>query len=296
MNKRNSLFIALAFVLITGSACSVGGAALSTEGENEPTVAGQLDSATGSGPSNPVATTAPSQDAGNADSAAGPETIDLTNAALYIIPDSPAFRFESTITYAGVDMTGAAREVSEIGSAEVQTLPQVMQRFVSALEGYVDPPGSSGSVNILSSDTVIIGDQMTSAQMVSVNGAAPKLFCNTGLASEVQGPSLLESTPRIQEWLTGQAPRVESGMEVNGFVSDKYELSGDTLQGGDGLVSASVYVARDGGFITRYELHFQGKEGRFGFDSSQLTDTSLTYNYYLVEDGSLEIAIPAECN
>ncbi|MGB3399021.1 MAG: hypothetical protein WBA34_02475 [Candidatus Deferrimicrobiaceae bacterium] len=266
-----------------------------SEIENELTAESQQGQTTGSGPSNPVATAIPSQDAGNADSAAGPETIDLTNAALYIIPDSPAFRFESTIKYAGVDMTGAAKEVSEIGSTEVQNLPQVTQRFVWALEGYVDPPGSSGSVNILTSDTVIIGDQMTSAQMVSVNGAEPKLFCNSGLASETQGPSLFDSIPRIQEWLTGQATRVESGIEVNGFVSDKYELSGDTLQG-YGLVSAYVYVARDGGFITRYEMHFQGNEGRFGFDSSQLTDTSLTYNYYLVEDGSLEIAIPAECS
>ncbi|TFH65249.1 MAG: hypothetical protein E4G90_06555 [Gemmatimonadales bacterium] len=107
---------------------------------------------------------------------------------------------------------------------------------------------------------------------------------------------MFDNIPRIQEWLTGQATRVESGIEVNGFVSDKYELSGDTLQGGDGLVSAYVYVARDGGFITRYELHFQGNEGRFGFDSSQLTDTSLIYNYYLMEDGSLEISIPAECS
>ncbi|TFH66928.1 MAG: hypothetical protein E4G90_01010, partial [Gemmatimonadales bacterium] len=204
MNKHTYVTIALAFLLITSSACSAGGTALPSELENGLTAESQQEQTTGSEPSNPIATTAPSQDAGNADSAAGPETIDLTNAALYIIPDSPAFRFESTIKYAGVDMTGAAKEVSEIGSTEVQNLPQVTQRFVWALEGYVDPPGSSGNVNILTSDTVIIGDQMTSAQMVSVNGAAPKLFCNSGLASEVQGPSLFDNIPRIQEWLTGQ--------------------------------------------------------------------------------------------
>ncbi len=290
MNKRTSIYVALAFVLVTITACSAAGAEPPREVESS------QEPAPGNEQSNPVATTAPSQDVGNADSSAGPETIDLTNPALYIVPGSPAYRFESTIKYAGVDLTGAAKEVSEIGLAEVQTQPQPTQRFLSALEGYVDDPGSSGSINILSSDTVIIGDQMTSAQKVSVNGAAPELFCNTGLASEMQGPSLLESTPRIQEWLTGQAPRVESGIQVNGFVSDKYELSGDTLQGGDGLVSAYVYVAREGGYITRFELHSQGNEGRFGLDSSQLTDISHIYNYVLVEDGSLEIAFPAECN
>ena len=296
MNKRSSLYVALALVLLTASACGAGGAAQPAGAGDGQAPAAPPVAATGSAPSNPEAATSPSQDAGSADSSSGPETIDLTNPTLYIVPGSPAYRFESTIEYAGVDLTGSAKKVSEIGLAEVQTQPQVTQRFLSTLEGYVDDAGSSGSINILSSDTVIIGDQMTSAQMVSVNGAAPELFCNTGLASEMQGPSLLESTPKIQEWLIGQAPRVESGIQVNGFVSDKYELSGDTLQGGDGLVSAYVYVAREGGYITRFELHSQGNEGRFGFDSSQLTDISHIYNYVLVEDGSLEVAFPAECN
>jgi hypothetical protein len=40
----------------------------------------------------------------------------------------------------------------------------------------------------------------------------------------------------------------------------------------------------------------QQNETRYGFDPNQLIDFSLTYNYTLVEDGSLDIAIPAECN
>jgi hypothetical protein len=296
MNKRSSLYVALALVLLTVSACAAGGAAQPAGPGDEQALAGSPAAATESATSNTDAATAPSQDAANADGPAGPESIDLTNAALYIIPDSPAYRFESTIKYVGVDNAGAAKEVSEIGSAEVQTLPQVTQRFTFALEGYVDSPGSSGTFNILSSDTVIIGDQMTSAQMVSVNAAAPELFCNTGLASEMQGPSLSESTHKIQEGLTGQAPRVESGIQVNGFVTDKYELSGDNLHAGDELVSANVYVAREGGYITRFELYSRGNEGRYGFDSGRLTDISFIYNYVLVEDGSLTIAIPAECD
>ena len=34
-----------------------------------------------------------------------------------------------------------------------------------------------------------------------------------------------------QEWITGQTPRVESGIEVNGLATDKYELSAENLQG-----------------------------------------------------------------
>jgi hypothetical protein len=288
MKKQSSIYLALAIILMTSMACSVGGTALSTEVAKEPTA--------GSEPANPVATTVPTQEAGSNDSSAGPETIDLTNPALYIHPNWPAYTFTTTTKYTGVDTAGVAKEVSEIGSAEIQTQPQITQRFLSSLEGYVDNPGTTGSVNILSSDTVIIGDQMTSAQMVSVNGETPKLVCNTGLASEVQGPSLLESMPKIQEWITGQAPRVESGIELNGFVTDKYELSSENMGGGDGLVSAFVYVARDGGFITRFEVQSQGNETRFGFDPSQLTDITTTFNFFPVEDGSLDIVIPAECD
>ena len=226
MKKRSSIFLALAIILMTSIACTIGGTALSTEVEKEPTP--------GSEQTNPVATTVPSQEAGGNDPSAGPETIDLTNPALYIVPNAPAFKFESTIKYTGVDTTGVAKEVSEIGLVEVQTQPQTTQRFLSSLEGYMDSPGTKGSINILSSDTVIIGDQMTSAQMVSAEGGTPKLFCNTTLVSEIQGPGMLESMFKLQDMITGQATRVESGIEVNGYVTDKYSLSGDNLRGGMG--------------------------------------------------------------
>lgn len=162
MKKRSSIFLALAIILMTSLACSVGGTALSTEVAKEPTAESE--------PATSVATTVPSQEAGGNDPSAGPETMDLTNPALYIVPSAPAFKFESTIKYTGVDTTGTAKEVSEIGLVEVQTQPQITQRFLSSLDGYMDSPGTKGSINILSSDTVIIGDQMTSAQMVSVGG------------------------------------------------------------------------------------------------------------------------------
>ncbi len=288
MKKQNRIYIALVIILMASMACSVGTISPSAEAGQKPTAE--------SGQTDPATTIAPSQQAGGNDSSAGAETIDLANPALYVIPDAQAYQFESTIIYTGVDTVGSPKEVSEIGSTEVQTLPQTMQRFQFSLKGYMDSAGSTGSINILSSDTVIIGDQMTSAQMVSVNGGTPTLHCNTGLASDMQGPSLLESLPKIQELITGQARRVESGIEINGFVTDKYELSGENFVGNDKPVSAFVYVAREGGFITLFELQYRVNEKRYGFDPSQFTDISLAYNFIPVEDGSLSIAIPAECN
>ena len=268
MKKQNSIYFALVIILTASLACSVGGTAPST----------------GGGQSDPVATTAPAQEAGGNDPSAGPETIDLTNPALYIVPSAPAFTFDMTIKYKGVDTTGAAKELSQIvGSAEVQTQPQIAQRFFA---------GGGDEY----SDTVILGDQMTSAQMFSVNGAAPQLFCNTSLASEMQGPSMLESMFKLQDLITGQAPRVESGIEVNGFVTDKYELSGENLVGDAKPTSAFAYVARDGGFITLFESQGREKLDSLGFDPNQFTDVTSAFNFIPVEDGSLDIAVPAECN
>jgi hypothetical protein len=282
MKKQNSIYIALAIILLASLACNIGGTAPATEVGQEPV--------TGAEQTNPVATTAASQEAASIDGSAGPETIDLTNPALYIVPNTPAYKFDATLKITGVDTTGSPKEFLSFTSVEIQTLPQITQHFL-----FSSDEGDEYS------DTVIIGDQMTNAQMFSVNGAAPQLFCNTSLASEMQGPSMLESTlefmPKIQKMLTGQAPRVESGVEVNGFVTDKYELSVENFVEMSGEMSgAFVYVARNGGFITRFEQQGQDKITLVGFDPTQFADVSLISNYILVEDGSLEIVIPVECN
>ncbi len=285
MKKQNTIYIAIVVILAASLACNVGGTAPATESGQEPTdTAGQASSA---------ATTAPVQETNGVDGPPGPETIDLTNPALYIIPGAPAFIYKRAVIFTGVDTAGAAKEYSDIGLVEVQTQPQITQHF---LVGDLDGPEWS--------DTVIIGDQMTSAQMFSVNGATPQLFCNTSPTSEINGPSMLEYTlesiVKFQVGLTGQATRVESGIEVNGFVTDKYELSSenfvkDSGEGSGEVGSAFVYVARDGGFITLFEAQGQDKIDSFGFDPNQFTEVTSAFNFIPVEDGSLEIANPAAC-
>lgn len=177
-----------------------------------------------------------------------------------------------TIKFTGVDTTGGAKEVSVIQSAEIQTQPQTTQRF------YVEG----------TADTVIIADQAYTV-IQGVPG------CNTFLASSVQGPSMLESMFKLQEVITGQARRVESGIAVNGFVTDKYELSRENLVGDAELISAFVYVARNGGFITLFERQGREKTDLQGLDPNQFADLTATFNFIPVEDGSLNIAIPAAC-
>jgi len=267
MKKRSSIFLTLAIILMTSLACSVGSTAVSTEVEKEPTA--------GSEQTNPVATTVPSLEAGGNDPSAGPETIDLTNSALYIHPNAPAYTFDVASKFSGVDATGSAKEVSLLMTEETQTLPQNTQRFIVVVTG------GDGSA-----ESVIIGDQGYSVFQET---------CYPFPASSTEGnPS--DEMPNLQEDIKGEAPRVESGIEVNGFVTDKYELSSENMVSDDELISAFVYVARDGGFITRFEVQFRSKTDYQGLDPNQFTDITTTHNYIPVVDGSLDIVIPAECN
>jgi hypothetical protein len=286
MKQRNRIYIALAVILIASLGCTAQGTAPSA----------------GGGQPGTEAAAAPSQPAGNIDDAPVPEAIDLSNPALYIVPDAPAYKYDSALKITGVDTAGGPKEFDSYTLLEVQTQPQIMQHIL--YEGDLmgaSPSDAPGSISIPSSDTVIIGDQMTSAQMVGISGAPSKLVCHTGPTSSMQGTGLLESTldsmPKLQTMLTGQAQGVESGVEVNGFMTDKYELSGDNFtEGQDKPISAFVYVARDGGFIARFEEQFQTKMAISGFDPNQVAEGTLTLNYFLAEDGSLAIAVPVECN
>ena len=200
MKKQNSIYFALVIILIASLACNIGGTAPATESRQEPVATGEQTS--------PVATTVPSQEAVGIDGPAGPETIDLTNPVLYIFPGAPAYKFESTIKYTGVDTTGVAKEVTSIRAMEIQTQPQPAQRLVL--------DNGAGS-----SETIAIGNQV---YMVA--------YGECTALPDAGKQDLSAFMPKLQKEITGQAPRVESGIEVNGYVTDKYELSSKNLVSG----------------------------------------------------------------
>ena len=262
MKKHNSIYFALVIVLIASQACSAGGTAPSTGGEQ----------------TSPLAATASSQEISSIDGPPGPETIDLKSSALYIQPNAPEYRFESTIQYSGPDTTGAAKEVTAFMALEVQTQPQPAQRLILDY--------GTGS-----SETTAIDDQV----FMVISGG-----CSAFPDAGPQDQSAF--MPDLQEEITGQAPRVESGIDINGFVTDKYELSSENLVTDDELTSAFVYVARSSGFITLFELQgrtktdFLTKTDLQWLDPDQMADFTRKDNYIPIEDGSLNIAIPASCN
>jgi len=266
MKKQSSLYFALVIILIASQACSAGG--------NVPSVPTE-------GQTSPVAATVSSQETSSIDGPPGPETIDLTSSALYIQANAPEYRFESTIQYTGVDPNGAAKEVTSFKALEVQTQPQPASRLVLGSEG----PEKS--------ETTAIDD-----------GVFMVIFGECAAFPDAGPQDQSAFMPDLQEEITGQAPRVESGIDVNGFVTDKYELTSENLVTDDELISAFVYVARSGGFITLFELQGRAKIDFQGLgldpsqvaDPDQLADFTRADNYIPLEDGSLNIAIPASCN
>ncbi|KAF0106539.1 MAG: hypothetical protein FD147_2505 [Chloroflexi bacterium] len=267
MRIKYSTLIALVIILTTIQACNTGNITQPPKVEQEATLEGEQTEST--------ATSIPSQEAGGVDGPAGPETIDLTSPALYITSSASAYTFNSTTKFSGVDTTKAAKEVSLSMTEETQTLPQSTHRFLVVVTG------GEGSA-----ETVLIDDEGYSVFQGT---------CYPFPASSAEGQSASEGMPKLQEELIGQARLAVSGVEVNGFIADKYELTSENMVENDELISAFVYVARAGGFITLFEAQGRTKTDYQGLDSNLFTDVSTAHNYIPVEDGSLDITIPSGC-
>jgi len=265
MKNKFTFSTVLIFILLTIQACSAGSSVQPTKIIQEATLA-EVASTT---------TSIPTQEAVGIIENPGPDTIDLTNPDLYITTSAPAYTFDTTMKYAGVGTAEALKEVALAMSEATQSLPQIERHFL------VSVTGGEGSA-----ETVMIGDQGYSVFQGT---------CYPFPVSSTDDQNLSEGMPNLQDLIKGQANRVEDRIEINGFITDKYELTSENMVENDELISAFVYVTRDGGFITRFEAQVKTKTDYQGFDPNQLTDIFIVHNYIPVEDGSLVIAIPSVC-
>ena len=267
MKNKYLIFVTLVIILATLQACSVGSVTPSTVVPQNPTHVIENTS--------PAVSYNTTQAATTVEGPIGPELIDLTNPALYLTSNALAYTFDTKMRFSGNDATGAVKEVTLSMTEGTQSLPQKTQHFVVVVTG------GEGSA-----ETVIIGD---------LGYSVFQGICYPFSASSKDGQAASEGMPKLQKEITGQARRVITGIEVNGFIVDKYELTNENMVAQDELISAFVYVARNGGFITLFELQGRSKTDYQGLDPNQPTDVSATYNYIPMKDGSLEIAIPSSC-
>ena len=214
------------------------------------------------------------------DAEAGPETIDLSNPALYANDAYSTYKMNMALNYDGVDTSGSPKSFDLVFNIEHQAQPKA-QRISMVGEDAME-----------SIEFVVLGDQAVSV--------FPGMGCSVFPASSMQDQSPEGSIPDVNGLLTGQAKRVETGVNIEGVVTDRYEFTSENMADPGSsetpkVSNGSVYVAQDGGYIVRIEMNGTVNTAENGFDLNTETQVSLNYTFIPVEDGSLNIVPPAEC-
>jgi len=264
--KKQVLLAISALILVTLACSLFGGSGKDVGTPGEP----------GNAPSSAPATEAP---VASQDSGAGPETIDLSNPDLYAMGSYPAYKLDMKLSYDGVDTSGSPKSFNLSFYIENQTEPKA-QRIVVTGEGVEE-----------GFETVVLGDQMMSV--------FPGVGCTVFPASSMDEDPV-DSAPDISELLTGQANRIETGVSVEGILTDRYRITSENMTNADDsetpkITDGSVYVARDGGYIVRFEMSGTVNTPENEFDPNTETQVAMDYTFIPFEDGSLVISPPTEC-
>ena len=193
--------------------------------------------------------------------APGPETIDLSSPALYSTDGYVAYQIEMILQYKGVDASG--NEVISLNESIVaeRTAPEEAVR--SVLSGG-DPAGAL--------EYVKLGDLIFSVY----GGQCSVLSADT--QQQEFDPS--EQMFNMQEIFIGQASRAETGVDIDGIVTDRYELTQENLPAGDGvptLGTGNIYVASETGNTIKIEVVGTTRTAQFGMDPNQDTDVNMSY-------------------
>ena len=164
---------------------------------------------------------------------------------------------------------------------------EVAEQGVEEVRAYV---AESGERAALSRFDLMPGMTMTSGQYIvggrgfAFGGSQDDLSCQELPASSV---SIEELETQVAD-ATGfkSATLAAAGETVNGLLTDRYTLDKPPYAGRfeDGSLEGQLWLAREGGFIVKYEV--------IGSDSS---GTTTIWRYDLTDVGSTQIALPEEC-
>ena len=214
------------------------------------------------------------------ESGIGPEMLDLSAKSLYLSGKYPAYKMSMNMQYEGVDTAGSPKVFNLDFYVENQEDPKA-QRIVI---------GEGEQAEGI--EMVVLGDQVMSV--------FPGFGCSVFPASSMEGENPEENIPDLSELLTGQAKLAETGVDVDGVMTDRYELTSENMtdSGVAGVPKVSegyLFVARDGGHIVRLEMSGIANTEENGFDPNTETQVFLQYTFIPVENGSLVISPPADC-
>lgn len=214
----------------------------------------------------------------------GPETIDLTAQALYA--HSPNYTSQLLMVNEGKMVDGSAITQNIEINSDIQTQPTEGQHVT------IKSQLSTQSQATLLETTILAGQSYTYSSDAG---------CFIFPFDPSQGDPF-EDFFQVEDNFINEASRVETGVEINGFMTDRYEITEANIDPADEnfdsdftLLEGSLYVAREGGFVTR--RYFKGiTAAAFSdqFDPNAETQVTFTFNYIPIE-GALGITPPDGC-
>ena len=247
---KKQVVLALIFLLLTSFACGLPGGSDTTEtgsSQGEPQESNQA---------------ATQEQASTPQVEPGPETIDLRSPALYSTDGYVAYQIDTSLQYKGVDSSGN-EVISSLNSLVAQrTAPEEADRSVL----YGEDPSDT-------LEYVKLGDLIFSVYQ----GQCSVLSAD----SQQQEFNPREQMFNMNELFTGQASRTETGIIIDGIVTDRYELTQENLPPeGDGvptLGTGNFYVASETGTVIKIEVTGTTRTSQYGLDPNQDADVNMTY-------------------
>ncbi len=99
----------------------------------------------------------------------------------------------------------------------------------------------------------------------------------------------------------GMAQLVNRGETVNGVLTDRYTLDQETInQFGATVEKADLWVARDGGYLVKYDLTIKVTPNSSGWADSlrgaaPMSEGTIVYNWLLEDINKTTVTIPSTC-
>jgi len=222
-----------------------------------------------------------------ASSAGSAAVLDLKDEALNTVYTTSFIQHQED-TYEGVDANGAPLKV----------------KIVQENMEQADPEWSNYTRYQLTSNTAIQKDtefSIIKGQVYSRAKNACNVFPDTTAKSHkpTNWPKSL-----LKSYITGSAKKVESGVKVNGVLTDKYELKLENSPFADSLEkmeSSELYRAQNGGYLVKLVISqtwsaekWQGAS-TYGFAGGQPIKIKNVVDFTYYPTGKLNVIVPAVC-
>jgi hypothetical protein len=228
----------------------------------------------------------PASDKPPAENQAGPDILNLSDIWLTYSPTSSFTQREST-TVESFTRDGKALTNSFVSVSMQQSSPEWL---------------SYNLVKKISNNKVVAQSESGITKGVFYAGYATCV--SSPDPTEGDHPTNVTSDNILTYSLTGHVKRVETGVTVNGVITDRYEIRPDSFVASDAVVevkSGSLYRAREGGYIVQLDyvvkINPQSWASNMGDEYSTTQQAQVTYHFdrTYVPVGTLTAKVPGVC-